>query len=79
MKSRTRRRIRNWLLATAISLVIIAGSAWSLMITAGIAHRDWWHLMPVMSFSTALALAFWPWAFITLIALAVGVLRELAE
>jgi hypothetical protein len=79
MRYRTRRRTRNWLLATAISLTVILGSAWSLMVAAGIAHRDWWHLVPVMGFSTALALTFWPWAFFVLIALAVGVLREYAN
>jgi len=79
MSYKSRRRNQRLLLGTAISVVVIAGTAWSLMVTAGIAHRDWWHLVPVMGFGTALALAFWPWAFAMLIMLGVGILREFAD
>jgi hypothetical protein len=32
--------------------------AWSLMLTVGVAHHDWWHVIPLMSYHTALAISF---------------------
>lgn len=34
------------------------GGAWLLMIGVGIAHRDWWPLMPTLGFRGALPLSF---------------------
>lgn len=32
-------------------------SAWSLMLMVGIAHIDWWSVIPVMSYGTAVSIA----------------------
>ena len=41
-----------------LSLLVTVGSvllgAWVLMILVGIAHHDWWPLLPTMSFKVAL-------------------------
>lgn len=79
MKYRTKDRIAAWLLLTAIAFIVIVGGAWSLMVAAGIAHRDWWRQVPVMGFGTAVALTFWPWFFTVLAVLAIGALRGLTD
>lgn len=47
------------------------GIAWDVMLTVGIAHRDWWHFIPLMGYHTALAVTSPAMAFGVL----VGVLR----
>jgi hypothetical protein len=46
----------------AVAILLVAGtmvaSAWSLMIIVGVAHGSWWHLIPTMSYGTALGLVF---------------------
>lgn len=48
------------LLILIMAAAIIAGSwllsAWWMMLGTGIAHRDWWHAVPLMSFHVALIL-----------------------
>jgi fatty acid desaturase len=61
---RRARKIRNRVTAVAITAGGYLLTAWSLMITAGIAHRDWWPLVPVMGFHTAFALIFLPFTLI---------------
>ena len=36
-----------------VAAVLWLLGSWSLMLTVGIAHLDWWHLVPVMSFQVA--------------------------
>lgn len=71
------RRARTAARRTA-ALAIAAGgyltAAWSLMITAGIAHRDWWPLVPVMGFGTAIALTAVPMTVIILASLVIELL-----
>jgi hypothetical protein len=74
MRYRTKDRITAIFWLAAVSLTIVIGGAWSLMIAAGIAHRDWWHVIPTMGFATAAALTFWPWFFTMLVA---GILIKL--
>lgn len=52
-------------------LVSWALGAWSMMITVGVAHADWWPLIPLMSFHVALAL----FGIVILVGIAVGVLK----
>lgn len=42
------------LLGSAASAVV---SAWGLMLLVGIAHLDWWPVIPTMSFNTSLTIA----------------------
>lgn len=56
-------RSRNRNRALLGLLVLVGGlfavwllGAWWLMLGVGIAHRDWWHLMPTMSFHAAMIL-----------------------
>lgn len=74
-RRRRARMIRN----RAAAVAIVAGgyltTAWSLMITAGIAHRDWWPLVPVMGFGTAFALTAVPMTVILLASLVIELLN----
>jgi len=82
MKTRIRRRLRNawnWLLAWAAGVTVLAGGAWALMITAGNAHRDWWHHVPVMGYGTAVVLVTWPAVIIWLTAAVIAVLNRQAK
>jgi hypothetical protein len=61
-RSRRQRRIEDRLLAIALILGAWVTSSWTLMITTGIAHDDWWHLMPPMGAGAAFALTAAPLA-----------------
>ena len=61
-RSRRQRRIEDRLLALALILGAWVTSSWTLMITTGIAHHDWWHLMPPMGAGAAFALTAVPLA-----------------
>jgi hypothetical protein len=42
-----------------LTLCLIAAwlvSAWSLMLMVGIAHLDWWSVIPLMSYGTAVSI-----------------------
>lgn len=49
------------------------GFAWVLMLEIGVAHRDWWPLMPLMSYHVALIFA----GLGVLLGVIVGVLKSL--
>jgi hypothetical protein len=38
-----------------------AVSAWSFMVTVGVAHAEWWSFMPTMGYETALWVSFFPY------------------
>jgi hypothetical protein len=64
IRSRRQRQIEDRLLAIALILSAWVTSAWTLMVTTGIAHRDWWHLMPPMGAGAAFALTAIPLAVV---------------
>ena len=76
MKTRTRYGWRALLTYTAIASVVIFGGALSLAVTVNILHNEWWHTVPLMSYQTALALAFWLALSITLIGAIVETIRD---
>jgi uncharacterized membrane protein len=64
MSYRSRMRRRGAVTVGKILLVLVGGalavwmlSAWWLMLFVGIAHRDWWPLVPTMSYHAALILS----------------------
>ena len=59
-------------------VLAIAGwlvSAWGEMLTVGVAHADWWHFVPTMSYHTALAIS----AVICVFAFGAGVAGEVTR
>lgn len=48
---------------------------WMLMLEIGVAHRDWWHLLPTMSYHAALAIS----AIGVLFGLMIGILKVAVE
>lgn len=46
------------LLGLLLWLAAVLVSAWSLMLAVGVAHLEWWPLMPTMSYGTATAISF---------------------
>jgi len=45
------------LLLIAVLFGVTLMSAWSLMLLVGIAHLDWWPVIPTMSYGTAFTLS----------------------
>lgn len=41
----------------AVVVATWLGFAWALMLEVGVAHRDWWPLLPLMSYHAALVFA----------------------
>ena len=62
-----------------IILVALIGSAWSLMLTVGVLHSDWWGNIPTMGFHAAFVIVLVPTAVITLVKLAVAGLAALSS
>jgi len=50
-------------------------SAWGEMLTIGVAHAQWWHFIPTISFNAALAIS----AVVCVFAFGVGVAGEVAK
>jgi hypothetical protein len=46
----------KFILVIILLAVAWLGEAWGLMLTTGIAHRDWWPFVPLMGYHVALAL-----------------------
>jgi ABC-type Fe3+ transport system permease subunit len=76
MRTRTQRGWRTLLTFTAITSVVIFGGALTLAVAVNILHDNWWHTVPLMSYETALALAFWLALMITLIGAVVETIRD---
>lgn len=57
-RSKTARLITLGIVTLAGGILVVwLLSAWWLMLFVGIAHRDWWPLIPTMSYHTALVLS----------------------
>jgi hypothetical protein len=53
------------------------GAAWSMMLSFGIAHDNYWQRIPPMGYGTAVVLTLVPLAFGSLILIAVESIKEL--
>jgi len=56
IRSRRTRQVAGTARLFALMLLGNFALAWVTMISIGIAHRDWWHLVPTMSYGTAFLL-----------------------
>lgn len=67
--------MKTYLILAAILVATWLGFAWALMIEVGVAHRDWWPLLPLMSYHVALVFA----GIGVLFGLAVGIAQAIVK
>lgn len=60
---------------TVLIAVIWLATSWANMLFIGIAHRDWWPLMPPVSYHVSLALT----GILTLTGVVSGIIRSLVK
>jgi len=50
--------MKTWFCLALILIATWLGFGWALMLEIGVAHRDWWPLLPLMSYHVALIFSF---------------------